>query len=129
MRATVKLLTAGFVASSAMAQSALAQQPDANAPQLVLTGGKILTMDGRATVAEALAVRDGKILAVGGDATIKPMAGPQTRIIELAGTTVVPGLIDTHAHFKAAGLGDYVVNLGASQNIAGALEIIKTRPM
>jgi predicted amidohydrolase YtcJ len=125
MKQTAKLLIAGLVASCAMAQPAGAQQPDANAPQLVLTGGKILTMDGRATVAEALAVRDGTILAVGSDATIKPLVGPQTRVIDLAGKTVVPGLIDTHAHFKAAGLGDYVVNLSQAKNVAGALEIIK----
>jgi len=125
MKQTAKLLIAGLVASCAMAQPAGAQQPGANAPQLVLTGGKILTMDGRATVAEALAVRDGTILAVGSDATIKPLVGPQTRVIDLAGKTVVPGLIDTHAHFKAAGLGDYVVNLSQAKNVAGALEIIK----
>jgi predicted amidohydrolase YtcJ len=104
---------------------AVAQQSDPNAPQVVLTGGKILTLDGQSTIAQALAIRDGKILAVGSDAAIKPLAGLQTRVIDLAGKSVVPGLIDTHAHFKAAGLGDYVVNLGGAKDVAGALDLIR----
>jgi predicted amidohydrolase YtcJ len=114
------MLIAGFVGSCAISHSAVAQQPDVNAPRLALTGGRIPTMDGRATVAEAFAVRDGRILAVGSDAAIKPLVGPRTRVIDLAGKTEAPGPLDTHAHFKAAGL-----NLGAAKNVTGALEIIK----
>jgi predicted amidohydrolase YtcJ len=126
MRAPVGFSLIGVLGSLVAAQIAVAQQPDPNFPELVLVNGKVLTMDGRSTVTEAVAVRDGKILAVGNNATIKPLAGPQTRVIDLAGKAVVPGLIDTHAHFKAAGLGDYVVNLGRAKNVAEALEAIKT---
>ena len=126
MRALVGFSLIGVLGSLVAAQIAVAQQPDPNFPELVLVNGKVLTMDSRSTVTEAVAVRDGKILAVGNNATIKPLAGPQTRVIDLAGKAVVPGLIDTHAHFKAAGLGDYVVNLGRAKNVAEALEAIKT---
>ncbi|WP_441243076.1 amidohydrolase [Tardiphaga sp. 768_D3_N2_1] len=125
MHLVAKSIIAGAIAVGASVLPAVAQQSDQNAPQVVLTGGKILTLDGQSTIAQALAIRDSKILAVGSDAVIKPLAGPQTRVIDLAGKSVVPGLIDTHAHFRAAGLGDYVVNLGGAKDVAGALELIK----
>ncbi|MGM4929193.1 amidohydrolase [Tardiphaga sp. 619_E2_N8_5] len=125
MHLGAKCLIAGAIAIGASVLPAVAQQSNPNAPQVVLTGGKILTLDGQSTIAQALAIRDGKILAVGSDAAIKPLAGPQTRVIDLAGKSVVPGLIDTHAHFKAAGLGDYVVNLSGAKDVAGALDLIR----
>src|SRR6185437_13701105 len=66
-----------------------------------------------------------KLLAIGDSTTIRSMSGSATRTIDLAGKTVVPGLIDTHAHFKAAGLADYVVNMSRAKTIAEALEAIK----
>ncbi len=102
-----------------------AQQRDFNAPDLVLMNGKVLTLDERSSVTEAIAVRDGKILATGSSASIKALAGAGTRVIDVSGKTVIPGLIDTHAHFKAAGLGDYVVIMGRAKTVAEALEAIK----
>ncbi|MFB9262656.1 amidohydrolase [Bradyrhizobium erythrophlei] len=107
------------------ATHAVAQQVDLNAPDLVLINGKVLTLDERSTVTEAVAVRDGKILATGSSASIKPLAGARTRVFDVSGKTVIPGLIDTHAHFKAAGLADYVVNMSRAKTAAEALEAIK----
>ncbi|KZD22465.1 amidohydrolase [Tardiphaga robiniae] len=117
------LWIAGILVAAAL--PAAAQQRNVNDPDLVLVGGKVLTMDSGSTVAEAVAVRDGKILAVGSTASVRPLAGAQTRVIDLAGKTVVPGLIDTHAHFGAAGLGAYVVNLSPAKNVAEALQLLK----
>ena len=114
-----------IIAFLAGCPSTYAQQADVNAPTLVLVNGKILTMDGQSRTAEAVAIRDGKFLAIGDSPTIRSMAGSGTRTIDLAGKTVVPGLIDTHAHFKAAGLADYVVNMSRAKTIAEALEAIK----
>ncbi|WP_430642340.1 amidohydrolase [Bradyrhizobium aeschynomenes] len=103
----------------------LAQQAEVNSPDLVLVNGKVLTLDEQSSVTEAIAVRDGKILAVGSSASMRALAGARTQVLDLAGKTVVPGLIDTHTHFKAAGLGDYVVIMGRAKTVADALEAIK----
>ena len=109
----------------ASAAPAAAQQGEFNAPDLVLINGKVLTLDEQSTVTEAIAVREGKILATGSSASIKSLAGARTRVLDVSGKTVVPGLIDTHAHFKAAGLADYVVNMSRAKMVAEALEAIK----
>src|SRR5579863_10196286 len=68
------------------------------APDTVLLNGKILTLDDQFSTRQALATRDGKIMALGGTADIRKLAGPQTRVIDLQGRTVIPGLIDSHMH-------------------------------
>ena len=65
---------------------------------LVLERGKIVTMDGRGTVAEAVAVKDGRIAATGSTQDIRDLVGRRTRVIDLAGRTVTPGLVDAHLH-------------------------------
>ena len=73
-------------------------------PQMVLHNAKIVTVDDRSfesrvgTIVQAMAVRDGKILATGTDAEIQSLAGPQTKMIDLKGRTVLPGFIMTHEH-------------------------------
>ena len=65
---------------------------------LILRNGKVLTVDANFTIAQAVAVRANEIAAVGTDAEVMPLAGPNSRVIDLKGRTVIPGLIDTHRH-------------------------------
>ncbi len=78
-----------------------------NAPQesadLVLRGGHIITMDSANPSTQAIAVRAGRIVAVGTDDEIQKRTGESTRVIELGGKTVVPGMIDAHTHFLSIG--------------------------
>jgi predicted amidohydrolase YtcJ len=67
-------------------------------PDVIYYNGKIATMDSALSAAEAVAVKDGKFLAVGGTDNIKKLAGPSTKMVDLAGKNVVPGLIDAHCH-------------------------------
>ena len=69
----------------------------------ILVNGKILTVDAQFSTREAVAVRGGKITAVGSNSDIRKQAGPQTRVIDLQGRTVIPGLIDSHIHAIRAG--------------------------
>ncbi|MFF5187497.1 amidohydrolase [Streptomyces sp. NPDC000345] len=75
-----------------------------SAPSLILTGGQVLTLDAGFTVAEGLAVRGGDIVAVGGDDEMRALAGPGTRVVELGGRTVLPGINDSHLHGVAYGM-------------------------
>ncbi len=73
-------------------------------PDVIVHNGKIYTMDDKSNsanagaVVEAVAVRDGKILLAATNKQILALRGPQTRVIDAKGRTVVPGIIDTHSH-------------------------------
>lgn len=84
----------------ARAGFAPAQEPAAD---IILTNGKIITVDDRFTIARAVAIRGDRIVAVGTDAEIERLAGPSTRRIDLDGKAVIPGLIDNHMHLLRAG--------------------------
>ena len=89
---------------AALLAAALAPAAGAQPPDLVLLDGKIVTVDAESSLREALAIRDGKILRVGSTAEVRRLAGPETRVVELGGRTVIPGLIDSHLHAVRAAL-------------------------
>jgi predicted amidohydrolase YtcJ len=66
--------------------------------ETVLSGGKILTLDAKDSVAQTIAIRGGRIVAVGTDAQIKRHAGQNSKMIDLHGRMVGPGLIESHVH-------------------------------
>lgn len=97
----------------------------AQVAETILINGKILTVDRQFSTREAIAVRDGKIAAVGTTAEIRKQAGPQTRVIDLQGRTVVPGLIDSHIHAIRAGQTfGFEVNWVGAPSIAEAMNRI-----
>ena len=70
---------------------------------LVLVGGAIMTMDPQRPQASAVAVRGDRLVAVGSDADVRAWVGTGTRVIDLHGRGVTPGLTDTHAHLSGLG--------------------------
>ena len=109
VRVLVSLIVV-WVAMAAGGSYRLEAQPTGLPPEViayadvVLYNGKILTADDQFSTAEAVAIRDGKFLAVGERNWILPMAGPQTRKIDLKGKTATPGFIDTHQHPTSSGM-------------------------
>ena len=90
------------VAWAALVAWLISPEASAQAPDTVLLNGRIVQFG--AAPAEALAVRDGRIAAVGRTAEIRALAGSSTRVVDLEGRTVIPGLIDSHIHAIRAGL-------------------------
>ncbi|SIO55270.1 amidohydrolase [Paraburkholderia phenazinium] len=73
-------------------------------PDLVLRNARFTTLDRAKPIASAIAIREGKFVAVGDDAEVVPLAGATTRVIDLKGRLVLPGLIDNHTHVVRGGL-------------------------
>jgi len=67
-------------------------------PELVIRNARVLTLDGRDTIAQAVAIRGDRVVSVGTDAAIKSIVGPKTREVDARGLTLLPGLYDSHVH-------------------------------
>lgn len=79
------------------------------AAELVLRGGRIVTLEEALPEARAIAMAGGRILALGDEPAIEGWIGPRTEVIELEGRLVIPGFIEGHGHFL--GLGDFALQL------------------
>jgi len=98
------------------------------APDLILTNGKIITVDERFSIGQAVAIRDGRFLAVGTDQEVTALAGPRTRRIDLRGRAVIPGLIDNHMHLlRAATTWLRELRFDGVESRKQAVEILRTR--
>ena len=102
-----------------------AQQPT---PDLILSNGKIITVDERFTIAQAVAIKGDRIVAVGTNQEMARLAGPNTRKIDLMGKTVVPGLIDNHMHLlRAATTWTRELRFDGVESRKHAIEMLRAR--
>ncbi|MBN3803550.1 amidohydrolase [Paraburkholderia sp. Ac-20336] len=95
-------------------------------PDLILHNGRITTLDRSNPSASAVAIADGRFVAVGSDADVMPLAGHATQVIDLAGRSVLPGLIDNHLHLIRGGL-NYNMELrwDGVRSLAVAMEMLR----
>ncbi len=113
-------LMAGFLLAG-LSSCAKKQEP----ADLVLTNGKIVTMDEGLPVAEALAVRGERIVAVGSTKKIKPYVGDATRVVDLEGKIAIPGFIDSHVHFTGVGEAKMVLDLTRTKSWAEIVAMVE----
>jgi predicted amidohydrolase YtcJ len=111
-----------------LAASAAALHAQQAAPNTILTNGKIITVDERFSIAQAVAIRGDRIIAVGTNQEITQLAGPNTRRIDLRGKSVTPGIIDNHMHLlRAANTWTREVRFDGVLTRKQAIEMIRAR--
>lgn len=99
----------------------------AEPPDLILRNAKVVTVDAKFTLAQAVAVRGDKLLAVGSNADIAKLAGPNTRIVDAKGRMVIPGLMDSHTHPSNASMYEFDHPMPEMESIADVLAYIRSR--
>ncbi len=115
----MRALLSAFLASAALAVAA--------APDLILHHGKIVTVDGTPSIRSAMAVDGNHIAAVGSDEEILKLRSARTRVIDLAGKTIIPGLIDSHTHPTGASMTEWDHRIPEMESIADVLAYIRER--
>lgn len=99
----------------------------AQLPDQIFHHGKIVTVDEKFTIAEALAIRGERIQAVGSNDDVLKLAGPKTKLIDLKGNTVIPGLIDSHVHAPGAAMYEFDHPIPEMDTVADVLKYIAGR--
>ncbi|MGV3722935.1 MAG: amidohydrolase family protein [Actinomycetota bacterium] len=120
IKATALLL----VVSCCAAVAAAGKTPTAD---LILHHGKIVTVDDRFSIRQAIAVTDGRIVAVGSNREVLRRRGPSTRVVDLQGRTVLPGLIDSHTHPTGASMTEFDHPIPTMETVQDVLSYIRDR--
>jgi predicted amidohydrolase YtcJ len=94
---------------------------------LIVHNARVVTVDAKFSMAEAVAVQDGKITAVGADADVLKHKGPKTRVIDAGGKLVLPGLMDSHSHPVGAALSEWKESLPDPKSLKDVFAIIRQK--
>jgi predicted amidohydrolase YtcJ len=98
--------------------------PRPPAPDLILVNGRVITIDRNFTIAEGVAIAADRILTTGNADQLRSLAGPETRVVDLKGNTVIPGLMDNHLHGAGGGPG---VDLSRARSLGEVYAAIAAR--
>src|SRR5260370_2980742 len=78
---------------------------------LIIHHARVVTVDDKSRIFEAIAVKDGRILALADDETVFKLRGPKTKVIDADGNSVLPGLYDSHVHPVGAAISELAAPL------------------
>ncbi len=121
--ATVALLVAALPLITEAQQRPAAPRP----ADLIVTNARIYTVDDGRPMAEAMAVRDGRVEFVGSERGALAHRGPSTRMLDLAGRTVIPGMVDAHAHLRGLGEALRTVDLTGTRSYEEVIARVAAR--
>jgi predicted amidohydrolase YtcJ len=124
LHAVSRVLFAAIVLTGALVGTSGQVLPRPPAPDLVLFNGKVITVDRDFSIHSAMAIIGDRIMAVGNDDQMRTVAGPQTRMIDLKGHAVMPGLMDNHLHGAGGGPG---VDLSRARSLADVDAALRAR--
>ena len=88
---------------------------------MIVVNGRVYTVDESRPMVSAFAVRNGRILFAGSEREVRSLAGPKTRVLNVGGATVIPGMVDAHAHLVGLGNSLANVNLAGSSTLEEAI--------
>ena len=132
-RPSLSFLLTGFlflaISSAAIPALRAQEAPSADLQgdaDLLLINGKIITVDAKDSVAQALAIQNGKIVTVGSNDEVRKHAAKDARIIDLHGRTATPGMIDSHCHFDQT-TSIYDLDLSNIKSVAEAVELVRQK--
>src|SRR6266851_1181807 len=94
---------------------------------LVLRNGNIYTVNDRQPRAEAVAVKNDRIIFVGSNRDVQKYVGKNTRVVDLKGETLVPGMTDAHHHLEGVGFREMTLNLEGVNSLEEFLAKVKAR--
>jgi len=127
----MRLLPLPLVTLALLAPFAVGAQTRGPA-DLVVTNARIYTVDESRPSAQALAVKDGRILFAGSERETMALRGPSTKVVDAGGHTIIPGMVDAHAHLLGLGLALQQVNLVGSRSydevVARVVEAARGQP-
>ncbi|HET7189954.1 MAG TPA: amidohydrolase [Gemmatimonadaceae bacterium] len=120
------------LAALLLAPPLVAQTPAQRPADLIVTNARIYTVDDTRPVVAAMAVRDGKVLFTGSVREAMALRGPSSRVVDLGGSVVIPGMVDAHAHLLGLGQSLRNVNLVGARSydevIARVVDAAKGQP-
>src|SRR5690242_14876865 len=112
---------------SVLLLSLIPTQPRVAPADIVFNNGNVYTANDKAPHAQAVAVKSDRIVFVGTNAAAQKLIGPNTRVVDLKGNTVLPGFTDSHQHLSGVGLREMTLNLEGTTSLDDLLAKVKAR--